>query len=109
MLRGENDAALVQFKDSLNLLKKETRKRKIFLPGYEGLFFLFALLKSDDGEDHGAALTFIDMASNDKTPCLPVMDAMRSLFNERLGRVSVLEDSLEISALNYNMVISLFM
>ncbi|SDU41455.1 DEAD/DEAH box helicase [Desulfobacula phenolica] len=106
MLCNKNDEALIQFKDALVFLKKKTRKRKIFLPGYEGLFFLFALLKSEKSEDHEAALTYIDMASGDTTLCLPVTEAMRSLFQERLGLVSVLQNSLESSVAVEHLVVS---
>ncbi|MDD4073450.1 MAG: DEAD/DEAH box helicase [Desulfobacterales bacterium] len=95
MICGDNDGALACFNDALSAIKKITGKRKVFLPGYEGLFFLFALLKSTTAEDHRAALAYIDIAEKEKNPCLPVMAAMKSLFQEKLGRVALLQDSLD--------------
>ena len=97
MLCNNNDEALAHFKNALAALKKETRKRKIFLKGYPGLFFLFALLKSKQSEDHVAALTHIDDSSRYPDPCSPVMEAMKSIFQEKLGIGVVLKDSLDLS------------
>ncbi|ACN13135.1 SWI/SNF helicase family protein [Desulforapulum autotrophicum HRM2] len=92
---GDNDGALTCFNAALAAIKKNTRKRKVFLTGYEGLFFLFALLKSTADDDHRAALACIDIADKEKNPCLPVMVAMKPMFQEKLGLVAPVYDSLD--------------
>jgi superfamily II DNA or RNA helicase len=106
LLCNDNDKALACFKDALVSLKKKTRRRKIFLRGYSGLFFLFALLKSKKREDHESALTYIDIASKDESLCLPIIMSMKSLFQERLGLAAGLEDFLDLSIGQGNAVIS---
>ncbi len=95
MIYGDNDGALTCFNAALAAIKKNTHKRKVFLPGYQGLFFLFALLKSKSENDHRAALAYIDIADKEKNPCLPVMEAMKSLFLEKLGRIAPVQDCLD--------------
>ena len=95
MLCGNTDGALSSFKDSLATIKKNTRKRKVFLPGYQGLFFLFALLKSNTDQDHRDALVYIDMAARENDFCEPIMVAMKTLFHDKLGIADVVDDALE--------------
>jgi superfamily II DNA or RNA helicase len=95
MLCGNNEGALTCFKDALALIKKNTRKRKVFLPGYPGLFFLFALLKSNTDQDHRDALVYIDMAAKDDNLCVPIMVAMKALFHDKLGIADLVQDSLD--------------
>jgi len=95
LLCDNNDGALTCFKDALAGIKKDTRKRKVFLPGYEGLFFLFALLKSKSDENYRDALAYIDIAVKERNPCLPVMVAMKTLFQEKLGLVAPVQDFLD--------------
>lgn len=47
MLQGDDHAALPLFDEEIRQIKKATGKRKIFLPGYIGLFHLLALIRSD--------------------------------------------------------------
>jgi superfamily II DNA or RNA helicase len=47
-LRGDNAAAIGHFEAGMKLVRSATRKRKIFLAEFPGLFFLFALLRSGD-------------------------------------------------------------
>ncbi|MGI4945361.1 MAG: hypothetical protein ACRYHQ_33155, partial [Janthinobacterium lividum] len=47
-LRGRNEAALQHYRDALKLHRKHVGKRKVFLDGVHGLFFLMALLRAND-------------------------------------------------------------
>jgi len=63
-LEGRNEAALQHYRDALKLRRKQAGKRKLFLEGPHGLFFLMALLRANDAGLHaemqagiGAALS----------------------------------------------------
>lgn len=45
--KGDDDAALGWFDKEIAYIKKQSGKRKIFLPGYVGLFHLLALIRSN--------------------------------------------------------------
>lgn len=106
MLCGNNDMALTCFKDALAAIKKNTRKRKVFLPGYSGLFFLFALLNSNSDQDYRDALVYIDIAAKDENSCVPVMVAMKTLFHDKLGIADLVHDSLDNAIGQDGLVIS---
>ncbi|MEA1969061.1 MAG: DEAD/DEAH box helicase [Thermodesulfobacteriota bacterium] len=85
VLCNNNEDALIYFKDALKTRKEMSRKQKKILPGYEGLFFLFALIKSKKKEDHRAAINYIKKdAETDSNPYLPVINAMKFIFYEKL-------------------------
>ncbi|MBF0199905.1 MAG: DEAD/DEAH box helicase [Desulfamplus sp.] len=92
-LKGNMNSALDHFNQALALMKKETRKRKIFLPGYEGIFFLFALLKSGEKDNYIVALDHIDTVLKREGEYLffhPII-GMGPVFQERLGIYSDIE------------------
>ena len=64
-LRGKNPDAMSHYETALRLLKKTTRKRKIYFNTLSGLFYILALLKSGAPQDiqHGKILASI--AAND--------------------------------------------
>ena len=86
-LRNNIDKALDFFNEALNAVKKETRKRKIFLKGYAGFFFLIALLKSEKKKNFKTALDHIDtvVKRRDEYLFFEPIAAMRSVFEERSG------------------------
>jgi len=45
-IKGDDDSAIACFDKEITRIKKQTGKRKIFLPGYTGLFHLLSLLRS---------------------------------------------------------------
>lgn len=50
-LENRNDVALELYAAAVQQIKKQTRKRNIFLPGIHGLFFNLALLKTREPEN----------------------------------------------------------
>ncbi len=50
-LENRNDAALELYAAAVQQIKKQTRKRNVFLPGIHGYFFNLALLKSREPEN----------------------------------------------------------
>ena len=59
-LRGRNEAALQHYRDALKLQRKHVGKRKVFLDGVHGLFFLMALLRANDAAFHAEAQAGLD-------------------------------------------------
>jgi len=45
-IKGDDDYAIARFDKEIARIKKQTGKRKIFLPGYTGIFHLLALIRS---------------------------------------------------------------
>lgn len=89
MICNQNEKALMHFNDALAILKKTTRKRKIFLSGNVAWFFLFALLKSQETQNYEAALVHIEIAIKDDNAFLPLFLALKSIFLDLLGRQEV--------------------
>src|SRR4029450_838269 len=61
-LEGRNEAALQYYRDALKLRRKQAGKRKLFLEGPHGLFFLMALLRANDAGLHAEMQAGIDAA-----------------------------------------------
>ena len=59
-LRGRNEAALQHYRDALKLHRKHVGKRKVFLDGVHGLFFLMALLRANDAALQAEAQAGLD-------------------------------------------------
>ncbi|GEM_PF-5611834 len=57
-LRGENDTAISLFAEDLKVMKKGTRKKKVFLQHIAAPFYLVALLKTNDPKYHNDILTY---------------------------------------------------
>ncbi len=61
-LSGEDEKAIAHYETALSLLKKATRKRKIFFADVTGIFYILALIRSGDHARLNAAedyLTYI--------------------------------------------------
>lgn len=76
-LRGNNLDAIDHYETALQLLKKSTRKRKIYFNTLSGVFYILALLKSGAAQDvqHGKNLAAI--AANDADN--PLQGAFKTL------------------------------
>ena len=104
MLVNDNDKALINFNKALSLLKKKTGKRKIFLRGYYGLFFLFALIKSNNSKDHKSALEYIDIAVKNTSRDFFAMGVMKAVFQEKLGVPVAWNNSFNLSDMQNSLV-----
>ena len=102
-LEGHNDAALGHFRDALKALRKDMGRRKVFMDGEFGLFFLMALLRVNDPKLHAEIQSGIEiiLAEEDSFPhnigflsmqallwLVQGMDAKARLLLERLGAVT---------------------
>ena len=67
-LEGRNDEALAEYRTALKLYKKEVGRRKAAFEGYNGLFFLLALIRADDAGLHAEIQTHLDAIHDDDTP-----------------------------------------
>ena len=67
MLCGEGPAALLAFGQALDLKKKRTRKRKLFLTGLPGFLFLAGLLASGQESLYETALAYIEASRREET------------------------------------------
>ena len=67
-LEGRNDAALAYFRDALKAHRKDMGRRKVFLDGAFGLFFLLAMLRANDAKLHGEIQTGIDVIRGNDEP-----------------------------------------
>ena len=61
-LEGRNEAALLHFREALKLRRKRLGRRKLFLPNEYGLFFLLALLRTNDAGLHAEIQTGLEAA-----------------------------------------------
>ena len=67
-LEGRNDAALAYFREALKAHRKDMGRRKVFLDGAFGLFFLLAMLRANDPKLHGEIQTGIDIIRGNDEP-----------------------------------------
>ncbi len=110
----ENHGALDMFNKGLALYKKAVRKRKIFLDGLPGIFFLMALLKSEDPDAYQQGIDHIDGALRTPDMYERLFTEMNGLFSERLGQEDMfglieLLDSNVISGPNpHSLILSFF-
>ncbi len=61
-LEGRNEASLQHYRSALKLHRKQAGKRKLFLGGAHGPFFLMALLRANDAALHAEMQAGIDAA-----------------------------------------------
>ena len=67
-LAGENAEAIGLYRAALKELRKQAGKRKLFLEGAHGLFFLMALLRANDAALHAEIQAGIDVLPLDERP-----------------------------------------
>ena len=79
-LEGRNDAALGHGRDALKLRRKQAGKRKVFLDGLPGVFFLMALLRAHDAALHAEAQAGLDAALSAPSPHNGAFAAMQALL-----------------------------
>ncbi|HHL35256.1 MAG TPA: hypothetical protein ENJ30_12905 [Desulfobulbaceae bacterium] len=97
-ISGNYPQARNLFGQGIKLLKKRAGKRKMFFQGYAGVFHLLSLLETGERKHLQEAIDFIDIAKKNNYPFLPLVEAMRPIFQDQLGITGS-----EISPLNvYN-------
>ncbi len=57
-IQGENQQAINSFETAIGMYKKLTRKRKVFIDNISGIFFILALIKSNDPQRLQEALEY---------------------------------------------------
>ena len=70
-LEGRNDAALAYFREALKAHRKDMGRRKVFLDGEFGLFFLLAMLRANDPKLHGEIQTGIEITLEEEEDPFP--------------------------------------
>jgi len=79
-LRGRNEAALQHYRDALKLHRKHVGKRKVFLDGVHGLFFLMALLRANDAALQAEAQAGLDAALSSSSAYSGGLAALQALL-----------------------------
>jgi len=79
-LEGKNEAALARFRESLKMLRKDLGRRKVFLAGELGLFFIMALLRANEPRVYAEIQAGIDavLAPPMPSPHRPAYWAMQA-------------------------------
>ncbi|MCD6184888.1 MAG: DEAD/DEAH box helicase [Deltaproteobacteria bacterium] len=77
-LAGRNEESISHYNAAFKLLKKTTKKRKIYFNTIPGIFFIFALIKSGTNTNFQAAKNYTNTAYNDIFN--PFQEAYRFLF-----------------------------
>ena len=65
-LEGRNEESISHYNTALKLLRKTTRKRKIYFKTLPGIFFIFALIKSGTHTNFQTAKNYCSIASDDE-------------------------------------------
>ncbi len=84
-ISGKYPQARNLFGNSLKLLKKRAGRRKMFFQSYAGVFHLLSLLETGERKHLQEAIDFIDIAKKNNYPFLPLVEAMRPIFQDQLG------------------------
>ncbi|KJS03493.1 MAG: hypothetical protein VR65_00530 [Desulfobulbaceae bacterium BRH_c16a] len=83
---GNYEEALSHFNASIQLIKKRSGKRKVFLQNTTGIFCLLTLLQSGETGALKEALEYIAIAEKGRFPLAPLMATMAPVFHDRLGQ-----------------------
>jgi SNF2 family DNA or RNA helicase len=84
-----NEIALIYFKQALAIMENESREQRSSLEGDALLFFLFALLGSEDAEDLSSGIRCIldfHNQNGDNLPLAILLKAMLPLFYAQIGK-----------------------
>lgn len=85
LIKGNYEQAIKLFSQAIKLIKKLTRKQKISLRSYTGLFHLLTLLQTGESARLKEGLEYINIAEKDKYPLSPLMEMLRPVFCDQLG------------------------
>lgn len=84
-ISGNYPQARNLFSQDIKFLKKRTGKRKLFFQSYAGLFHLLSLLEGGESKHLKEAIDFINIAEKNNYSLLPLMEAVRPIFQDQLG------------------------
>ena len=92
-LKGENDKAITLFTEDFKIIKKETRKKKVFLRYNAAPFYLLALLKKKEPSNHSLILKHAENAyyQSNKQVIGYMIGLMLHLKNEKKEAKTYLE------------------
>jgi len=79
-LEGDNDEALAEYRLALKLYKKEVGKRKVYFEGYNGLFYLLALIRANDSALHEEIQTNLDAIDHADNPFRSGFQAVQAML-----------------------------
>jgi len=79
-LEGDNPEALAEYRLALKLYKKEIGKRKAAFDGFNGLFFLLALIRADDSSLHHEIQANLDAIDYESSPFIVGFQAIQALL-----------------------------
>lgn len=107
-LQGENETAIAHYTEALRFLRKSARNRRAYFNRPSGLFFILALLKTDDPARLQEALTHINMLSGHWLQ--PAYRSLKAIILMQQGRRNELELVLNASvvAAPTNSLVNLF-
>ncbi len=111
-LEGKTDESLQIYRQGLQLLKKETGKRKVFYSNLAGFFFPVALLQSGDSADMKEALAYLPLIKKQKNHTAHTMcDDLEQTLLQAMGQKSKAEKKFHSFEYHwtYNDYISLLM
>ena len=94
-LTGDNAAALAGFRNALKLLRKSCGRRKVMLEAEAGLFYMLALLRTQDPDLHAELRGLIDAATVVVTPFFLAHRSMEALLDLIEGRHDKARDMVE--------------
>ncbi len=94
MLKGDNEQAIKLYQESLKLTRKKGRQYSALTNDYDSIFFLFALLKSNQDELLSEAISYIKITNQKgKTRHAFIFYCLLPLLQERLGlKTEILHD-----------------
>lgn len=88
LLRGDNEFAVKTYKESFRLARKARGQRKKTLPDdYDSIYFMFALLQSDDNQLFLEAITYLHETTKVKRTRLHhIFCSLLQIFNDLSGQ-----------------------
>ena len=95
-LAGHNEEAIEHYRDALKLYRKHVRKRKVFLGGSPGLFFLMALLRAGGAALHAEIQAAVDVAWREDASFIGGFIAIQGLLWLVQGQDGKAREQLEV-------------
>jgi hypothetical protein len=80
-LEGRNEEAIAEYRQALKLYAKEIGRRKVFFEGPNGLFFLLALIRTNDSTLHAEIQKHLDAIDHEGNPFRAGFQAVLALLH----------------------------